>query len=53
MSDTSAFGYGQMEPSDAASDYNVICFLVTQLMAKMQTMIPVQVQAVYVETPDA
>ena len=51
MSDTSAFGYGQMEPSDTASEYNVICFIVTQLMAKMQTMIPVQVQAVYVQAP--
>lgn len=46
MSDTAGFGYGQMDPNDFASEYNVVCFIVRQMMAAMDTMKLVQVVAV-------
>jgi hypothetical protein len=42
-----SFGYGQMEPGDAGSEFNVICFVVRQMMARLSTMKLVQVKAVH------
>lgn len=47
MSDTSSFGYGQQDPNDSASDFNVITFIVRQMMARMSTMKLVRVTAVH------
>lgn len=41
------FGYGQLLPSDYASEYNKIAFLVRQMIAKMNTHKLVQVNAVH------
>lgn len=46
MSDTGSFGYGQQDPNDAASDYNIYSFIVERMMAQMSTMKLVKVVAV-------
>lgn len=45
MSDTS--GFGQQEPTDTTHDLNTICFVVRQLIERLDTMKLVQVQAVH------
>lgn len=45
-SDTENFGFGQLDPNDFGSDFNVTCFIVRQMMAQMDTMKLVQVKAV-------
>ena len=45
MTDT-GFGYGQQGPSDSGSNFEVIAFIVRQMMAQMNTMKLVQVVAV-------
>lgn len=47
MSDTASFGYGQQDPNDSASDFNLITFIVRQMMAQLDTMKLVQVKAVH------
>lgn len=44
---TGNIGYGQQTPADANSDYNVIAFMVRQMMSRLATMMPVQVVAVH------
>lgn len=46
MSDEASSGFGQLDPSDTASAYNVACFQISQLMKLMNTMTPVKVMAV-------
>ena len=41
------FGFGQMTPWDTTSEFNVICFIVRQMIAAMSTMKPVKVMAVH------
>lgn len=43
------FGYGQVQPSDSATDYGVISFIVRQLINKVSTLMPVQVKAVHTQ----
>lgn len=40
-------GAGQQFPEDSNSEFSVIRFIVRQIMAELETMIPVQVQAVH------
>lgn len=47
MSDVNSFGYGQQRPDDTSSNFNVMCFIVRQMMAQMETMRLVQVKAVH------
>ncbi len=47
MSDTGNFGYGQQNPNDSSSDFNVISFIVRQMIARLDTMKLVQVKAVH------
>lgn len=42
----STFGYGQLDPNDFANEFNVICFIVRQMTARMDTMKLVKVMAV-------
>jgi hypothetical protein len=42
----SSFGNGQMEPSDTASDFNVMSFIIQQALARTRTMVLVKVMAV-------
>ena len=44
MSDT--FGYGQQGPNDSSSEFNKIAFVVSQMMARLRTLLPVKVVAV-------
>jgi hypothetical protein len=47
MSGPSGYGYGQMQPKDTASDHNVIKFISTQLINKINTLKPVKITAVH------
>lgn len=47
MSDAGTFGYGQMVPTDTASQLAIISFVVRQMMARLDTMKLVQVKAVH------
>lgn len=40
------FGNGQMQPSDAASDFNVMSFVIQQALSRTRTMVLVKVVAV-------
>lgn len=42
-----SIGAGQQEPIDSNSEFWVISFIVKQMMAQLETMIPVQVSAVH------
>lgn len=44
---TGSGGYGQETPWDDSSDFNVIAFIVKQMIARMETMRPVKVVAVH------
>lgn len=46
MSGSGSSGIGQQTPGDSASDFNVISFIVRQMMGRMATMRLVQVKAV-------
>ena len=41
-------GSGQQFPEDSNSDFDVIAFIVSQMLAELETMMPVQVTAVHV-----
>jgi hypothetical protein len=47
MSDTSSFGYGQLFPEDYANEMSAISFICRQMIAEMDVMKLVQVQAVH------
>lgn len=42
-----SFGYGQQTPYDSTSEFNVLSFIIKQMIAKMNTMKLVQVVAVH------
>lgn len=41
-----AFGNGQMDPSDTSSDFTALSFVIQQALARVRTMIVVQVKSV-------
>jgi hypothetical protein len=47
------FGYGQMTPEDQSSDFNVVAFIVRQMMARLETTKVVKVVAVHGGGPAA
>src|SRR5579863_7836618 len=48
---TASFGYGQMEPSDIASEFNLLWFIIQQALGYVRTAIPVQVKSVTTALP--
>lgn len=46
-SNNASVGAGQQQPDDSNSDYTVITFIVRRMIAKLETMMPVQVVAVH------
>ena len=42
-----SIGAGQQDPEDSNSDFWVVAFIVSQMMAQLETMMPVQVTAVH------
>lgn len=42
----SAYGYGQQQPSDSASDFSVTSFIVEQMLGRVRTVVVVRVVAV-------
>jgi len=47
QSTSSGIGAGQQVPEDANSEYTVAAFIVRQMMAELETMLPVQVMAAH------
>src|SRR5580692_8143288 len=43
---SASFGFGQQEPSDTSSDFNVIWFIIQQALGQVRTNIPVKVISV-------
>ncbi len=43
MSDSNTFGYGYQGPSDAASDYNALTFVINQILGRIRTCVLVKV----------
>ena len=43
---SNSFGFGQQEPSDTSSDFNVIWFIIQQALGQVRTSIPVKVISV-------
>jgi hypothetical protein len=46
MADDATTGYGQQDPSDSASDHNVLLFTIKQTLARTRTMTLVKIKAV-------
>lgn len=43
---TSSFGYGNFQPGDASSQYNILQFLISQALLRVRTAVLAQVQSV-------
>jgi Phage protein Gp138 N-terminal domain len=46
MSDTSNIGYGLLDPTDFAGDYNSLSFIIQQALGAVRTMVPVKVLSI-------
>jgi len=51
MNDLPSFGYGQQQPFDTASDFNVMWFIIQQALGYVRTAVPVQVKSVNSAAP--